>query len=235
MPKQLRLKFKKILKQAEFVHADLEYHEQLVPEAKQLFFDAIAKIVKSLPDEQRARIEEVNKKRYEREMENFQVPVEPGGRGEENSCKAVVPTNLEVEDTSGDEGGATESSHKTHELKKLFRQIAELTHPDKVETQEFSRAECVRRIQIFKEARRAYEENNWYILYSVATNLGLDPGEPSTEKIEWVEDDIRSTLHTIARIGSLVVWVWYVGSEKAKRVALENYFQQTYGFAPDNL
>jgi len=40
MPKQLRLKFKKILKQAEFVHADLEYHEQLVPEAKQLFFDS---------------------------------------------------------------------------------------------------------------------------------------------------------------------------------------------------
>ena len=34
MSKRIQLKFKKMLKKAEFLHADLEYHEELVFEAK---------------------------------------------------------------------------------------------------------------------------------------------------------------------------------------------------------
>jgi hypothetical protein len=48
MSKQLKLKFKKTLKKAEFVHAGLEYHQQLISEAKSLFGDEIP-YYKSLP------------------------------------------------------------------------------------------------------------------------------------------------------------------------------------------
>ena len=48
MSKRIQLKFKKMLKKAEFVHADLEYHEELVFEAKADFNEALIG-VKRLP------------------------------------------------------------------------------------------------------------------------------------------------------------------------------------------
>ena len=40
MSKRTKLKFKKMLKKAEFVHADLEYHEELITDAKVEFNEA---------------------------------------------------------------------------------------------------------------------------------------------------------------------------------------------------
>ena len=56
MSKQVKLKFKKLLKKAEFVHADLEYHEELLPEAKNLFSQEVAQTIKDLPPEQQKQI-----------------------------------------------------------------------------------------------------------------------------------------------------------------------------------
>ena len=58
MSKQVKLKFKKMLKKAEFVHADLEYHEELLPDAKQDFFAAAQEILSSLPSEIQEKIRE---------------------------------------------------------------------------------------------------------------------------------------------------------------------------------
>ena len=62
MSKQLKLKFKKTLKKAEFVHADLEYHQQLIFEAKSLFTDEIRRLLGLLSDEQRELLEKEDSK-----------------------------------------------------------------------------------------------------------------------------------------------------------------------------
>ena len=56
MSKQLKLKFKKLLKKADFIHADLEYHEELVVEAKQLFNEELQKWLRALPQEEQKRL-----------------------------------------------------------------------------------------------------------------------------------------------------------------------------------
>ena len=45
MSKQLKYKLKKTLKNAEFVHADLEYHQELLPDAENLFNAEIKKLL----------------------------------------------------------------------------------------------------------------------------------------------------------------------------------------------
>ena len=58
MSKQVKLKFKKLLKKAEFVHADLEYHESLLPDAKQEFFASAQEILNNLSPEIQKKISE---------------------------------------------------------------------------------------------------------------------------------------------------------------------------------
>ena len=48
MSKRIKLKFKKMLKKAEFVHADLEYHEELVFEAKADFNEAFLERIQKM-------------------------------------------------------------------------------------------------------------------------------------------------------------------------------------------
>ena len=59
MSKQLKFKFKKTLKKAEFVHADLEYHEELLPEAKNLFVEEIDRCIKTLPPEDQQKLKTI--------------------------------------------------------------------------------------------------------------------------------------------------------------------------------
>ena len=63
MSKQVKLKFKKLLKKAEFVHADLEYHEELFPEAQKGFFVVVNEILSTIPDDERARMDDIRSQR----------------------------------------------------------------------------------------------------------------------------------------------------------------------------
>mgnify|MGYP003657104490 CR=1 FL=1 len=125
--------------------------------------------------------------------------------------------------------------NKELELKKLFRRIAEQTHPDKVRANGFSEKEIARLRCIFMRAREAHDNENWYILYSIAIQLGLEIEEPTAEEIDWIEEDIKKTLAAIAAIASLSAWNWYVGDEIIKKQVLQYYFLQAYNFEHPSL
>ena len=57
MSKQLKYKLKKTLKNAEFVHADLEYHEQLSKDAVREFHEEIARLISLLSEEEREQLQ----------------------------------------------------------------------------------------------------------------------------------------------------------------------------------
>ena len=108
MSKQLNLKFKKILKQADYTHADLEYHEQLLPEAKQNFADAVTKIINEMDKIDQDAIREADRRRqeeFEKEL-NTRRGSPPPDDEEEASEKpedSLMSTDAEIEEAEGDE------------------------------------------------------------------------------------------------------------------------------------
>ena len=62
MSKQVKLRFKKLLKKAAFVQAELEFHEELIGEAKNEFSQEVANTINALTPEQKKLIEEHNRK-----------------------------------------------------------------------------------------------------------------------------------------------------------------------------
>ena len=238
MSKQLKLKFKKTLKKAEFVHADLEYHQHLVCEAKSLFNDEVRRLLGLLSEEDKKSLEEEDARRVAHSIkiredaakraENLkQIEEEVSSKILATDCTALITTAFKPEECDPEE---LKEKTKLVELKKLFYRIAAETHPDKVKANGFSDKEVYRLEKLFKRALNAYESDNWYILYSIANEIDLKIDEPTEYYIDWVENDIRNTLGEISKIGSLVAWIWYIGDDNRKKLAIQDYFRQMYNF-----
>mgnify|MGYP003119302825 FL=1 len=235
-----------MLKKAEFVHADLEYHEELITDAKVEFNEAFLDRIASWPrrkrvnwglhlkgvQDERAKklVEEAEKQRQEKIaaseaeqdtsiVKNKEVFVD-GETGEEFY---VNPDEIEETDTDDKQGI----------IKKLYRKIASETHPDKLVASGFSQGEVARKETIFKKAKEAYERDNWYTLYSVAVDLGIEVGEIDEKHIDWIEEDIKLTMGRISKMGQLFVWVWYTSDDEGKKRVMDQYFKQVYNWPPD--
>ena len=232
MSKQVKLKFKKLLKKAEFVSADLEYHDELLPEAKLEFAKAVNEILASLSPEDQQQIDEHKQKAFDEMVKKMQ---QEGEEKEEEELSGVPETSEEIkmEEAEGvteemaEEEGANDKNKK---LKKLFYKIADLTHPDKAMARGDSKTETKRLEGLFRQAKEAYSEMNWYVLYCMAMDLGLPVDPPTDETLEWLEEDIRLTMGKISEIGNLVVWIWYTGDTNRKNMALASYLQQSFGY-----
>jgi len=231
MSKQVKLKFKKSLKKAEFVHADLEYHEELISDAKREFFAKVEEIFNKLSPEDKKKINDVKKKKMAEQSKREVIE-----RSEEEEDEEIggLPDNEDMlstdesDDEEDEETGAT--GVKSSDLRKLFHEIADICHPDKTEARGLAEHEIRKLEKVFKEAQSAYKGGNWYLLYIIALDLGIEVEDPTGDHIEWIEEDIQYTLEKISQIGTLVVWVWYNGDVIIRLMAMQNYFQQSFGF-----
>jgi len=236
MSKQLKLRFQKLLKKADFVQADLEYHEELIGDAKTEFNQEIAQHISSLSKEQQQHIADINKEKQRhadeklrqaaaaREQE-FDEEIEEGAL-DENTALAESDAGPAL-----DEDEEPTEDSKLGKLKKIFHRIASITHPDKASATGIGPREALRLEKLFKKARKAYKENNWYTLYSIALELELTIEDPGATELEWLENDIRRTMSSITQIGSTIAWTWYTGDDVIKHLALANYFEQAYGIS----
>ena len=223
MSKQVDLKFKKLLKNAEFVHADLEYHEEMLPEAKQQFFKTVNEIYQQLSPEDRKKIDDSRARKLQAALEEQSKEIDSK---EDPEPINSTETTEEPEDSSKEGDGPV----KAKAIKLLYRRIASQTHPDKSEAAKLSSKYADRRVALFKRAQKAYKEKNWFVLYQIAIEMGIPVPTPSKETLRWIEEDIKATEESIGDIASLVVWVFYSGGSFDKEVAIRNYFEQAFDF-----
>ncbi len=244
MSKRIELKFKKMLKKADFVHADLEYHEELVHEAKRDFNEAFMDQVNSMSRLQKRHwkrhVKQIQDERAKKLLEEAEAAQEQEEQeADEDAGTDVGPANKEtfIDGITGeerylnpDEIGEINVDDKKGVIKKLYRRIAGETHPDKLIAAGVSPLEINKKTKLFKKAKEAYERDNWYTIYSIALELGISPGDISDQQIEWIEEDIKLTLGRISKIGQLFVWVWYVAEEEQKEHIMRQYFKQVYNW-----
>jgi len=102
--------------------------------------------------------------------------------------------------------------------KKLFRDIAKATHPDKNPGEE--------KKEIFTRAQQAYSEGDWYTLYDIGLQLGFDPGEFNEHHVEWLKQEIEKVEAVVASIKNTLEWQY--GEPKVnKETILTSYCKAT--------
>lgn len=95
-------------------------------------------------------------------------------------------------------------SQKPEWAKKLFKKIALMTHPDRI-NDEALREKLQR---IFLRAGKALESNNMDDLIGVALELNLDSGLEDAALVPMLETKVKKTKEEIAEIENSVEWLW---------------------------
>ena len=199
--KRIQAKYKKLLLELEFLYSDLEYHEDIFEEAKIDF----QKSLFCYCDE--------NGISYENDIIGEQ----------ERQVEVSDPEKVIFRDKDGnasdeemlEEVKRLEKSQKPDEIRKLFKQIATKTHPDK-----FSNAENTEKMinrQVFLQAKEAAEDQNYFKLQQIAQRLGLELPEVDPNRIKLMEKEAKRVRVKINRIQKTAAWQWFDQETEEKR------------------
>ena len=108
---------------------------------------------------------------------------------------------------------------KNKDLKKLYRKIAEKTHPDKVGSDKYS--------SMFSDSAKAYQDNNLGLLIEIAGRLNIEVSELSPESILLLEENIKFLENDIIMKKKSTSWAWELTvSKEDKDMIIESVLQQ---------
>jgi hypothetical protein len=148
-----------------------------------------------------------------------QVPTE-----QDSDISTKSNLNQKTEQEANDEVEPTTKKEKDENLKNVFRQIARIAHPDKLEgLPEFEREY---KTSLFERARNALENNDYYVIVEVAEELNIEPPPPTKSQIEIMKKTNSDLEKEIDRIQNTLVWGWYhAEDEKKKKGLMEKYIE----------
>ena len=95
---------------------------------------------------------------------------------------------------------AVEMPNLERQSNKLFKKIAKLTHPDVNKEPENH--------ELFRKAKIAEEENDWFSIYEISTNLGIDIDDIGQDHIDWLGQEIKKIQKTIDVIKDTFEWIY---------------------------
>ena len=94
-------------------------------------------------------------------------------------------------------------------VKKVYRQIVQLTHPDKLnQDNELTDAQIERMTSLYIEATEAFKTGKWYELLEVAAELEIDAEADPKMMEDALSSKIKELTETISKVHGSIAWVW---------------------------
>ena len=114
----------------------------------------------------------------------------------------------------------------------LFKEVAKHTHPDKYATRdEETRLE---KAATFKRAKALADKGDWFGLYKVAQELGIDVPEPTEEECESVEKSIRQMQEKVQEMLKTAAWKWYDLDSDSRVKYMQAYYAEVFKLHEQN-
>lgn len=202
--KRVKTKYKKLLLELEFLYSDLDYHNDVQEEAMREFHKAFGTYCKE------------NNINYESDLI----------KEEERKIQVSDPDKVTFRDEDGnptrEDIKEIENSSRPDEIRKLFKQIATKTHPDKFSNAK--KSEKSLNMQVFLQAKAAAEENNYFKLQQIAQRLGLDLPEMTQKQVKLMEKEAKRLRNTLKKMEKTLVWVWFdQNTDENRQIIMQRY------------
>jgi hypothetical protein len=138
-------------------------------------------------------------------------PLEQNGptiimRGENSN----LPSEEEIEVPPSSEG--------PEDVKKLWRQIAMATHPDKTMGDEY-------KSDLYKRANEAWKTSKYGELYRIALELGIEPAESDEAGCAFLEELSKEIQGKISEKEKSILWEWGNAASDKKNVIFDVYLK----------
>jgi len=139
--------------------------------------------------------------------------------------KENTPNPEGLKNITEEEEYEPEEEKKPESMRKLYRRISKMTHPDKIDSEFLN--------EYFKKASTAYAENNISELITIASFLNIDTSDVDKEEIiSQLRSDIVTKQFFIANTKSSIAWRWAnAKNDKEKeqiRKAIKKYAEDNY-------
>lgn len=209
------LEVKKLLKELEFIESDFEYRNEIISEADTQFINSINQFLQDHPELKEIYdnkiTEKINQSIKKKEESSDEKPIQDVINEDDTVSQEDEPESVE-EDTKEDK-----NTKHLSQIKKLYREIVKLTHPDKVKNPRLN--------DIYLKATKYYDDGNKIGIYAVCNELSIIY-EIEEEDITLIYQQIKKYQEKINFIEHTYTWKWYqTESEEEKNQILVNYIK----------
>ena len=193
------LQTKKLFKELEYMESDFEYRNEIISEADSEFITEVNNFLDNHPE-----LKEI----YDEKIDN-------------HIQKSILRNTEEVielfEIEPIEEETITYEDPKLPKVKKLYREIVKLTHPDKVDKKSLN--------DLYLSATKYYDNNDKIGIYKICTELDIDY-DLDDEDNQIIESKIEDLKRRIQFLESTFTWQWInTNGDKEKTEMLLNYIK----------
>jgi|688.fasta_scaffold349595_2 hypothetical protein len=210
MSKIKLLQLKKLLKELEYIESDFEYRSELISEADNEFIKSINNFLDIHPDIKDIYDKKINEKIDQSIKKNQEsnpiTELEVTEDIEEEPIYESVIDNM-----------VTDLVETNVKLKKLYREIVKLTHPDKIKKSNLN--------DIYIKATQFYNFNDKIGIYRICSELNIDYDIDDDDEI-FISERIDSLRKRISFLESTFTYKWFESeSEEEKNKIMVEYIK----------
>ena len=208
MSKLKRLEVKKLLKELDFIESDFNYKNEIVFEADSNFIKSVNDLLEKHP----MLKDIINKKNSKRvDLVFSDIIKEALDKDDE-----ILEEEELVEDFINEEV-VSEINPKEVKMKKLYRDIAKLTHPDKIVSEKLN--------DLYLKSTKFYKNSDITGIYYICDELGITY-EIDDKDNEMISNKINNLKSRISFMESTLTWRWFHSeSEKEKEQIVLSYIK----------
>jgi len=197
MSKLKHLEIKKLMKELDFIESDFNYKNEIVHEADNNFIKSVNELL-----EQHPLLKDVFDKKINNKIDNiFQRRSEDIKEKIESIDESYSEVDVEVEE-------AIVEKVIDIRVRKLYREIAKVTHPDRVSNKKLN--------DLYIKATMFYNDNDIAGTYSICDELDINY-EPNDSDSKMIMDKINNLKSRIGFMESTLTWVWYHSTDDKEK------------------
>ena len=208
MSKLKRLEVRKLLKELDFIESDFNYKNEIVFEADSNFIKSVNDLLEKHP----MLKDIINKKNNKRADLVFSDIIKEALDKDDE----ILEEEELVEEFINEEF-VIEIDPKEVKMKKLYRDIAKLTHPDKIVSEKLN--------DLYLKSTKFYKNSDITGIYYICDELGITY-EIDDKDNEMISNKINNLKSRISFMESTLTWRWFHSeSEKEKEQIVLSYIK----------
>jgi hypothetical protein len=193
MDRLRNLEIKKLLKELDFMETDYEYRSEIVSGVDSEFMNCINEFLFKNPE-----LKEIYDKKI---TDKIDKTINDIKSKEINDTGGDINDNINdgVDDVNGDTD-LFENKEKSPEVKRVYREIVKLTHPDKINDKKLN--------DFYIKSTELYNNNDKIGLYKICDELKIEYKIDENDA-EIIEDKINTLKRKINFLESTFTWKWF--------------------------
>ena len=176
------LQTKKLFKELDYIESDFEYRNEIISEADSKFISKVNDFLEEHPE-----LKELYENKVNDRINQFI---------KSESCEEQQEDNFDEQKKLRDD--------KSPKVKKLYREIVKITHPDKSDKKSHN--------DIYVKATEYYDMNDKIGIYQISLQLGLDYQIDYNDEIE-IKNKIDNLNNRISFLKNTLSYKWYTSTD----------------------